>query len=201
MNDTLRTARLTLHPLAVDDVERLWPYVSDPEFPRFMTWDAHTSRDTTTDFLTYMVEERAEGSSYGFTFRVDDVFAGVIGLHGVTRQRLAWRMDCAELGYWCAPPMQNKGYVSEAARETLRFAFEDLALHRVTVGCITENAPSMRVIEKLGFRAIGVSVEHLFRFGRWWDHASFEMLEREWRALSSSGMAEIVSRVHPFHAR
>jgi ribosomal-protein-alanine N-acetyltransferase len=186
VSDILTTERLALHPLAVDDVERLWPHVSNPELPRFMTWDAHTSRDTTRDFLTYMVEERASREGYGFTIRLhDDTFVGVIGLHGVTRQRLAWRMDCAELGYWCAPPMQNKGYVSEAVRETLRFAFLDLGLHRVTVGCITDNAPSLRVIEKHGFRSIGISREHMFRFGRWWDHASFEMLESEWRTANS----------------
>ena len=72
---------------------------------------------------------------------------------------------------------------------SIRWMLLKSAIQTVFPSAITPSAcvpPSMRVIEKLGFRAVGVSHEHLFRFGRWWDHASFEMLEREWRALSSS---------------
>lgn len=188
MNEgVLTTERLALHPLTVDDVERLWPFVSDPALPRFMTWDAHTERATTRAFLAAVVEERARGETFTFGARLpDDTFVGVVGLHGVTRQQRAWRMDCAELGYWIAPPLHGKGYVTEATARVLAFAFETLALHRVTVSCVTENAPSLRVIEKLGFRSVGVSREHHHREGRWWDHASFEMLASEWRARLAS---------------
>src|SRR5512135_1749532 len=35
------TARLKLRPVTPADVDDIWPYVSDPTFPRYMTWAAH----------------------------------------------------------------------------------------------------------------------------------------------------------------
>ncbi len=185
--DALRTDRLTLRPLDLADVDALWPYVSDPELPRFMTWEAHKSRDETTAFVTLMMGERAKGAGYVWTMREGDAVLGLVGLHGVTRQHLAWRMDKAELGYWIGGARRNRGLTTEASREVMRYGFEELALHKVTVGCVADNAPSKRVIERLGFRFVGVQRDHLFRFGRWWDHLSYELVVDEWRAQQRAG--------------
>ena len=40
----LETPRLRLRALAERDVDDLWPYVSDPELTKFMTWAAHGDR-------------------------------------------------------------------------------------------------------------------------------------------------------------
>ena len=38
----LVTGRLRLRPLQESDVGDIWPVVSDPEFPKMMSWAAHT---------------------------------------------------------------------------------------------------------------------------------------------------------------
>ena len=43
----LSTQRLALVPISVDDVDALWPYTSDPELPRMMTWEHHTDKAQT----------------------------------------------------------------------------------------------------------------------------------------------------------
>lgn len=178
---TLKTPRLELRPLGLEDVDALWPYVSDPELPKHMTWEAHRDPSETAQFVSAMEEARERGTSYVWSLRRDGALCGLIGLHGVVRTVLAWRQDRAELGYWCGPPFQGRGLVTEAAREVLRFAFEELGLHKVTVGCLVENAASRRVIEKLGFRLVGEQRDHAFRFGRWWNHLAYELLVDEWR--------------------
>ncbi len=54
------------------------------------------------------------------------------------------------LGYCFAKSAWGRGIATESAREILRFGFEELGLHRVWAGCDTENAGSIRVLEKLG---------------------------------------------------
>jgi ribosomal-protein-alanine N-acetyltransferase len=166
------------------DVEPLWPYVSDPEFPKFMAWSAHRNRKETEDWVASVLAARAEGTDYVWSIRQNDTLCAMIGLHDVVRTSRAWQQDRSELGYWCGPPYQNRGIITEAAREVLRFGFEDLALHKITVGCATENGASRRVIEKLGFRLVGEQRDHFYTFGCWWNHLSFEMVVDEWRALT-----------------
>jgi RimJ/RimL family protein N-acetyltransferase len=70
--------------------------------------------------------------------------------------------------------------MSEAATAALRFAFEMLGLHKVTIGCVEGNEASRAIIEKLGFRFLAIQQEDFYRFGRWWDHRRYELTASEW---------------------
>jgi ribosomal-protein-alanine N-acetyltransferase len=62
----------------------------------------------------------------------------------------------------------------------LRFAFEQLALHRMEVNIVPRNRASRRVAEKLGLREEGVSRAYLQIRGRWEDHVRYAMTADEW---------------------
>lgn len=189
LTEPIRSDRLTLRLLSHDDVEALWPHVSDPELPRYMTWEHHRDRGETARFVDAMVKASQGGTGYVWTMREGEQFRGLVGLHDVRRQQLAWRIDRAELGYWIGAPWRNRGFTSEGARAAVRFGFERLDLHKITVGCVKENVASVRVIERLGFRLLGVQREHFHRFGRWWDHLTYEMLADEWRGPAAANGA------------
>ena len=71
-------------------------------------------------------------------------------------------------------------------REIMRFAFEDLGLHKVTIGCISDNLASKKVIEGLGFRFLCEQIDHCHRHGRWWNHLGYELTVDEWRATRTA---------------
>ena len=71
-----------------------------------------------------------------------------IGLH---RNDLAEDADEYELGYWIGKPFWGQGLITEAAREVLRYAFEDLGMNRIWCGYYDGNLKSRRVQDKLGF--------------------------------------------------
>lgn len=205
----VRTPRLLLRPLEMSDVPALWPFVSDEDFPRHMTWEAHRNPDETAAFIRATEDDRAQGTNIAWGVvelrergvgdasaerepsggnhplrareQLTETLAGIVGLHGITRTVRAWRVDRAELGYWIGPPFQNRGFATEAARAAMRFGFEDLGLHKITVGCIADNTASRRVIEKLGFQFLGEQRDHAFRFGRWWNHLAYELCVQDWR--------------------
>jgi ribosomal-protein-alanine N-acetyltransferase len=174
------TPRLELRPIDDRDVEALWPYASDPEFPRFMSWDAHHDRDSLRAWIATCGRALVDGRSVNWVLVHDGKAAGCVGLEGVTWQRGAWRLDRAELGYWLATPHWNKGLMTEAALAATAWGFETLKLHKVTVGCVEDNVASRRVIEKLGFRFMGREEEHFWRHGRWWGHLRYELTATEW---------------------
>jgi RimJ/RimL family protein N-acetyltransferase len=182
----LVTARLRLRPLRDSDVEDLWPFVSDPELPRMMSWAAHTDPSQTLAFIAWTREALEKGSSVAWAIEVDGRAMGTIGLDGIQFAVRAWRVDSAELGYWIAPPLWGRGMMTEAAQAVMRCGFDTIGLHKITVGCLAENAASRRVIEKLGFRPIGRREDDVWRDGRWWSVLRYELTASEWGDASTT---------------
>lgn len=172
----LSTKRLTLRPYTLDDVDVLWPHVSDPRLPVQMSWSSHTSKDETRAFLEYATQSLAANTEIIWAIEDAGTFVGAIGLHGIAWQRAAWRVDRAELGYWVGIPFWSRGYMTEAATEVVRFGFDTLGLHKITVGCIDGNDASRKIIERLGFRFIGRHEEDVWRDGAWHAHLRYELL-------------------------
>ena len=176
----LETPRLVLRPLELGDADALFQYASDPEVSKMMSWDPHPDARETRAFLERMVAAREASTSTGWAITIDGKPAGVISLDGITWQFRAWRVDRAEMGYWLGRPFWGKGYMTEAATAAVRFAFETLGLHKVTIGCVDGNDASRAIIEKLGFRFLALYQDDFFRFGRWWDHRRYELTASEW---------------------
>jgi ribosomal-protein-alanine N-acetyltransferase len=172
----IATPRLKLRAFHKDDVDAIWPWVSDPEFPKQMSWNAHADRSETVDYIRGTHAARAEGSSLIWAIEHDGKAAGCIGLEAIVWGRRAWRLDQAELGYWLAPPLWKQGVMTEAAQAVVKFGFDTLGLHKIFVGCLADNPGSRRVIEKCGFRFVGRFEEDVFRDGAWHDHLRFEMI-------------------------
>ena len=57
---------------------------------------------------------------------------------------------------------------TEAARELLRFGFDDLGMHRIFGDCVAENFASARVMEKIGMQREAQLREKAWFKGRWW---------------------------------
>ncbi len=174
------TQRLKVRLFRESDVEAIWPIVSDPEFPKMMSWAAHTDRAQTLAFIRGEAENLAKDAGVLWALEHEGQVVGCMGLHGIRFQHLAWRIDRAELGYWIAPTHKGRGFASEAAHAVVRFGFETIRLHKITVGCFAENVASRRVIEKLGFRFVGRLEDDVWRDDRWHSHLRYELTSGEW---------------------
>ena len=107
-----------------------------------MHTSVENSRQVILDVL--MVPE-----TYAIALKETGLPVGSIGLH--FHSDLAEKDDEAELGYWMGVPYWGQGLVTEAARELLRYAFEDMKLSRVWCGYYDGNEKSKRAQEKCGF--------------------------------------------------
>jgi ribosomal-protein-alanine N-acetyltransferase len=116
------------------------------------------------------------GSGYGFGIFVGEQFAGEITLSSIQRGPF----QNAFVGYWVDEAMAGQGLAPEATVAILRFAFEELGLHRVEIAIVPRNRASRRVVEKLGLREEGVAVRYLEIDGQWEDHVRYAMTSEEW---------------------
>jgi RimJ/RimL family protein N-acetyltransferase len=88
----------------------------------------------------------------------------------------------AEIGWCIDPAAEGHGYATEAVRELIRVAFEELGLRRLVANAFAANEASTRLMERVGMRREQYAVrESLHRSGEWMDGVSYALLAEEWR--------------------
>lgn len=146
----LVTARLVLHPLTVDESERLVagrPGVGDRWAPGYpMEGDVSAARR--------LLRACAEGGaahpgSYEIRRREDGNAIGGVDFHGPPDEQ-----GSVTIGYGLVPASQGKGYASEAVRALLVSARER-GFARVKGDADHENAASHRVMTAVGMALVG----------------------------------------------
>ena len=120
--------------------------------------------------------ERQLGSAYGLGIFVDGDFAGEMNLSSIQRGAF----QSCYVGYWIDEARAGHGYTPEALVVALRFAFEELHLHRVQVAIVPRNKASRRVVEKLDLRDEGTALRYLEINGNWEDHIRYAITAEEW---------------------
>ena len=141
----LETDRLVLRSWREDDAEELYKYASDPEVGPPAGWPPHTSAEHSREIIRTVL---SAPDTFAVCLKENGKPIGSFGFH---RNDLAEEDDEYELGYWIGKPFWGQGLIPEAAREMLRYAFEDLGMSRIWCGYYDGNEKSHRVQEKLGF--------------------------------------------------
>jgi ribosomal-protein-alanine N-acetyltransferase len=92
----------------------------------------------------------------------------------------------AYLGYQLDKDHLRKGYMHEALTAVLSYSFSGLNLHRLEANIMSENTPSRRLVEKLGFRPEGLGKAYLNIGGVWTDHLRYALLSTEWKRVDTT---------------
>ena len=176
MRLTLTDGDLTLRPLSVADAAG-WADVRRRSAGWLQPWDATNppdSGDEPMSFRAMVRHYRAEsrsGRSLALAVLVDGEFAGQVTLGGI-----AWgSLRSGYIGYWIDQARAGHGYIPRAVALVTDYAFSRLGLHRVEINIRPENAASIRVVEKLGFRYEGLRERYLHINGDWRDHYSYAL--------------------------
>ena len=121
--------------------------------------------------------QRHFDAAYGFgIFLKKGEFVGEVSLGSVQRGPF----QSANVGYWIDESHAGQGYMPEAVALVLRYAFEELGLHRVEAAIVPRNKRSRRVVEKLGMRDEGTSERFLQIRGVWEDHVRYAFTLEDW---------------------
>ncbi|GAA4715197.1 GNAT family N-acetyltransferase [Brevibacillus fulvus] len=120
----------------------------------------------------------ARGSAFAFAIFLTDnqQMIGRVALSNVVRG--AWQN--ATIGYFLDQQHNGKGYMTQAVKLALRYAFREANLHRVQAAIMPRNLPSIKVVQKAGFRYEGTSLRYLLINGVWEDHHIYALTSEEW---------------------
>ncbi len=98
--------------------------------------------------------------------------AGVVNINEI----VTGAFQSAYLGYYAMVRYAGKGLMTDALGQTMRFAFDDLGLHRLEANIQPENARSIALVKRLGFRLEGLSPRYLRVGATWRDHERWAIL-------------------------
>lgn len=169
---TLETGRLRIRPYSQADIPELLPLIGSHEVAATTLRIAHPYTEQDARAFLELVKE-PDKLWLAITLRADGRQIGGIGL------RLERQHQHAELGYWLGVPYWGRGYATEAAREVLRYGFEDLGLHRIFASHFKHNPASGTILKKLGMRYEGCQREHLRKWDQFVDSELYGILRRE----------------------
>src|SRR5688572_23442687 len=181
--------RLVLRPLEANDFDQwtevrtraaAWLRKWEPSIPSGHA-DPSVDRRAFASRCAARDRERQLGTGYGFGMFYDGALVGEINLSSIQRGPF----QSCYVGYWVDERHAGKGFTPEAVVMVMRFAFEELGLHRVQVAIIPRNAPSRRVMAKLGIREEGVATRYLEINGVWEDHVRHAITAEEWTERGS----------------
>lgn len=159
------TSRVTLRPIAGDDQDEFTELVrasADLHLP----WMSLPT--TPQEFRTYLGRFDDPSSAQGLLVCVRDTgaIAGNININSIIRGRF----QGGSLGYAAFAPAAGQGYMSEGLGLVLRYAFEQLRLHRLEANIQPGNQASLNLVRRHGFRKEGYAPGLLFIDGAWRDH-------------------------------
>ncbi len=139
-------------------------------------WEA-TSPDGPVSFdmrlgVRRLLQQHRDGHGVPLVMEYGGEIAGQLNVWGIARGSLS----TATIGYWVSERFAGLGITPTAVAMATDLCFTELGLHRMEICIRPENAASLRVVEKLGFRYEGLRRQYIHIDGDWRDHFAFALV-------------------------
>ncbi|MBN2209116.1 MAG: GNAT family N-acetyltransferase [Candidatus Coatesbacteria bacterium] len=180
---TLLTERLVLRPFEASDAHEVQRLAGEREIAATTINIPHPYEDGVAEKWIASHPERFEKKevvNFAICDRTNGHLIGAISLFfSPENQR-------AEIGYYIGKPHWGNGYCTEAAREMLRYAFEELGLNRIFGEYMAGNPASGRVMEKIGMKYEGCLRQHIKKWDEFQDMKVHSILKCEYRTTQNA---------------
>ncbi len=144
----LKTQRLTIRETNLEDLNMLLKIDKQEETQRFLGGIKNKTKNERIQFIKNKINKFKEGYASSLTVCLKKEPIGFIEL------KIDENYKDAELSYIFDHDYCNQGYCTEASKELIVVAFNELKLNNIYADTIEDNKSSIKVLEKLGFKYI-----------------------------------------------
>ena len=168
---------VTLRPWAEHDVDALVAAIDgDPEITKWLELIPQPYGDAEAKaWIAASNGMWREGTASPFAVIVEDEVIGGCGVNWIDREEAV-----GDIGYWARRGVRGRGYITRAVELVSRWAF-DCGCERLQLRADSENAASLRVAERAGFKHEGVqrAARYNPRLGRRMNFVVYSLLPGE----------------------
>ncbi len=174
----IKTKRLILRQMQHYDVEALHKMRTDLSIMEYMDSEIPKTIDDTQKKYEQELESFSKVESVYWAIALKDTNE-MIG--GAGYWKLMKEHYRAEIGYQLMPEFWRKGYFFEAFTVIIQFRFKKMGLHSIEGNVNPKNIPSIKILEKLGFKQEAYFKENFYFDGKFLDSAIFSLLVYNWK--------------------
>jgi RimJ/RimL family protein N-acetyltransferase len=185
----LVTPRLTLRQFTDTDLDPFMAYRNDPAVALYQGWEGITLTQAQA-FVRQQQATRPGTPGQGLQIALQRGDTGDL-IGDCFLQVDVQEPRQAEVGYTLARAHQRQGFASEAVRCVLDYAFGALRLHRVIAITDCRNAPSIALLDRLGWRREGHFLQNVWFKGAWADEYLYALLCDEWLCRRDDSRSQI----------
>ena len=149
----LKSKRLILIQSEASHASELFSIWKDPEVSKFMNIESLSTIDEVVDLITFTNQLAVMNQSIRYTIILKESNE-IIG--GCGFNEIDFENERAEIGYELRKEYWGKGFASEAVSALMCYWFHYLGLNRLEARVISENLPSIRLLNSLGFHFEGL---------------------------------------------
>lgn len=154
---TIKTDRLELRELTLDDTSQVQAHFADENVTRFMDIEPCKSEEEAKEMIQYHLDDA--GCRWGIF--IDDILIGTCGYHNWMQTE---NVSKAEIGFDLSKQYWGKGYMSEVMKPLLQFGFQEMGLNVIDATVETENEKSILLLMRNGFKKHEELQDGLFYF-------------------------------------
>lgn len=177
----LMTERLIIRDHVYTDLEDMHRLLSDSKAMYYLSDIKTETINETKDNLDLAISEANSTERQKYFFAIIDKltseYIGEIGFHVVTESP---KGNNVNLGYFILPEYWGNGYVFEAVKKVIDFAFRECNVHKVVTGCLRDNKASENIMMKSKMIKEGNYIQHVWHDGHWKDRVEYRLLKEEW---------------------
>lgn len=157
------------------DLEDYWEYAQMESVGPRAGWKAYTDKEKAKERL---LVEASKPNQFAIVLKSENKVIGSVELMNCNKERyknLSIEEDAKEIGAVLSEKYWGKGYMPEAVKEVIRYAFMDLKVSVIYCGHAKANTNSARFQDKCGFKIIG----ELPNYREWIDGTITSLIERK----------------------
>ena len=182
----LYTERLIIRDHIIDDLIEHHELLSDEKSMRYLPDIKTKNIEDSKENLIKSVEEANSKNRKLYFFRIEDKntkeYIGEIGYTVIKETPFG---KIAGMGYFIKEKYWGKGYVTEALKKVMEYAFEKDNVYRISTGCIKENIGSEKAMKKCGMIKEAEYKEYQLHENKLKNRVEYRLLKYEWEKINN----------------
>ena len=171
----IKTKRLVIREYSDEYLAQVFDYRSDPRVYKTYT-KKHDTKEDLAEYLKNNITEFNKDNGYSvFIVLLKDIVIGEVAI-----SYWDYNNEKNAIGYAIRPEYQKNGYGYEAVLAVVEYMFERMGRNRIQADVEFDNAASIALLKKVGFKEEGLLRQVEYKNGQWNDSYLYAILKDDW---------------------
>ena len=154
---TLNFKNITLDKITLEDAKDYFLIAANPNITTSFMLEETANLEEAKSAIEEVINNYSDNEYYYFAIRLNNKLIGVMK---------TYESDYLELGYAINEEYWNKGYATIALNLVTDYFLKMDRIKKIILGAFSDNYASIRVMEKCGYKLLGIKKDEFYYKGK-----------------------------------